>query len=239
MISKIKAISKFESNLKGINNPTIVRRVRSFNLKKLDSFRNALSIVNKGDIIWQHNEDFHVVGMYIMKGDSHKFSRNIIDLIASGITTTDEFIKLWDASNNNSQYGYIPKVKISVTNEERMKQKSFIVYDKSKGYKSTSNIKGFSGIPHRTHLIPVQITGIEKHEGLLIDFDGWLNSVDINHFEKIVLEISEEMDIIWKNEVFIEDGNLHFKNTIFSQCYEILAQKEWVDDRWYYWWSND
>lgn len=239
-----------------LNNGTTVHEVQSFNLKGINEIKKALMEIDQGDVVWQHLSigdelvPWHKVAIFIRKGDGKRWNRKLLDLYASGVITLNDFDDAWARSNGDRRTGKIPTVGYSKTSSERVKQVSLIeaagVPDLTRPRKvkfienEDSKIPGrlAVNIPHRTHLISVQTTGIENNSGLLIDYDGWLNTVPMSKFENEILDMNESMDIVWTANVFKKNDGLHFRYSIYSSSFILLKEREWVDDRWTYSWHD-
>lgn len=233
-----KALKRFEKYLKSID-VTPFYEVRSFKINDLEGMKKALSSVEKGTAVWQHTDEWHSVGMYIKAGSGHKFNRKVTNLFRHDITNEKSFRRAWIQQNGNNEIGVFPKAPGDFTSRERQKQKSYIVADQSKENPNSKISGSFKkNQVHRTHLISSQITGIEHSKGFLIDFDGWLNSKPMNEFELKAIDKSDFQDIIWTTNVWIA-GYLHLKYEIYDKDYNLIAEQEWVDDRWQYCWRFD
>lgn len=239
-----------------LKNVTTVHEVKSYLLKNISDIKRALKEIDNGDVVWQHLNigqqvyPWHKAAVYIQKGEGRKWNRKLLDLYASGVVTPEDFDKAWYAQNGDKKMGAMPKARYSKTSNERVKQISLIEatgtpdptkprkinFTENFNSKISQSLK--VNIPHRTHLVNVQTTGIENNSGLLIDYDGWLNMVPINQFENEILNLSEKMDLVWTANVFKKDDGLHFRYSIYSKDFILLKEKEWIDDRWTYLWHD-
>lgn len=145
----------------------------------------------------------------------------------SGIDTNSKFKNAWRKVNgNNFNDGIIPTVKNNYSSQERQKQESFIVAENNNKYPTD-----------RTHLIPLSVTGIECHRGLLIDFDSDLNRNQMNNFEQDSLSLTKNQDIIWISIVKQVKNGLLLKELIFDTQYQMLKYHNFIDNRHnYIWW---
>lgn len=241
-ITKQWALQRFEKVIDNLDVETPIYEVQSIPMNDLHGIQWAISQVPHNTALWQHTDAWHTVAYYIDRGQGYRFNREILDLISSGVDTESKFDRAWDSYNNFSRMGYFPRSRSSKTSSSRMSQKSYIVADLSRGCNPRSKIKGrfTKNMIHRTHLISSQITGIESHKGLLIDFDGWLNAKPLNDFERSVLQYTKTHDIIWVANVWHSNKGLHFQYTMYNPDWTIYKRQEWIDDRWtYLWWIDD
>ncbi|EDP6423498.1 hypothetical protein FVI60_08945 [Campylobacter jejuni] len=241
-ISREFALKKFNNVLKNVRyGGTPIREVISVSLDTLDNIKKVITMLPPHTAIWQHNMNYHFVAIYIEKGRGYSYSRDFLDLISDGVDTEEKFLDAWESINGSKEIGKIPKTQHQATKTSRQKQSSYIVADVGAGENKQSKIEGKlngNGVD-RTHLISSQITGIENHKGLLIDYDSWLNRIPINKFEIQALKISNYRDIVWTTMVYQKSDGLHFKCIIYNENFEILMQNEWIDDRWKYIWKFD
>ncbi len=244
-VSKQSAIEQFNRTLEHINRGgTSVREVITFPLNTIHNIKKTLQIVGPEVVVWQHTNLYHTVAMYIPKGKGNNYSRIMLDLIAKGITNEKAFKELWRKFNGDNDKGDYPILEGgSTTANSRKKHASYIVVDQDIPPKENSSIDGKS--PQlkidRTHLIPAGITGIESHKALLIDFDGWLNEVPMNKFERTIIDKTRHQDIVWiayvKNQVINNSIDWHY--VILDNQYRKISSRKWVDDRWTYIWRFD
>lgn len=243
LISYEEALKKFNRYLAYARmGPTSVYEVKSFSINNVSGLKSALDQVPRSSAIWQHTDKWHVAAIYIPANTGFKFSRKITNLFSHGIVDKDSFRKAWIETNGNYEYGVFPKKPGDAPSNARVKQASYIVADRRYPENEHSKIPGSfkKNETHRTHLISSQITGIEHHRGLLIDFDGWLNSNPMNQFETKVLNMTKEQDIVWSANIWIgSDNYLHWKYLIYDKNYHLITEKEWIDDRWTYIWRFD
>lgn len=223
------------------NGGTRVYEVTSFPLNTLEGKQRAIASVPHHSAIWQHTDKYHVAMIYIDYGHGKEFNRTMLDLIADGVDTLDEFRERWLEKNGDLTRGMFPTVKSSLTSSLRAKQASYIVTDFNVQPNPHSRIHGESHplTTHRTHLISAQTTGIENHRGLLIDFDGWLNSKPLNQFENTMLNHAKFKDLIWTTTVWQAIDGLHYQYVMYNNDWSVFAAQEWVDDRWTYFWTYD
>lgn len=219
---------------------TAVREVQSFAINTLAGRKRALSLVSHNTAVWQHTNRWHVAMIYIDQGTGFRFKRDYLDLYAAGCQTIDQFDQLWVALNG-CEPGIMPKARGSKTSTVRRQQHSYIVANQSLEPNTASKIAGDLPISqvHRTHLITSQVTGIENNKGLLIDYDGWLNSNPMNEYELMILEKNHEQPIIWNALVWQQIDGLHFRYEMYNPDWTLLDASEWVDDRWQYFWYYD
>ena len=238
-----KALNRFLHYLNfAKEGPTPVYEVVSFRINNLDGIKLALGQVMKGAVVWQHTDKWHTAAIYIKKGEGRKFSREIINLFSHGVDNVVAFQKAWVKENGRYEWGVFPKFPGSYANGVRRQQESYIVaamnYPENKNSKIPGSFK--KNQVHRTHLISAQITGIESQKGLLIDFDGWLNTNLMNQFEIKILDLTEKQDVVWTANVWIpEDNHLHWRYSMYYKDYRLIAEQEWIDDRWVYVWHYD
>lgn len=218
---------------------TAVYEAKSEPINKPIAQRRVLSSVPPNSAVWQHTETYHVAMIYIEQGHGHNFGRKWLDLIASGVTTENQFRHAWIKENGEVSKGFVPNVKRSVTSQARSKQESFIVANLKAGENPKSTIYGNLHNVHRTHLISAQITGIEKHKGLLIDFDGWLNSKPLNDYEQSVIDLTKVQDVVWVATIWRSSKGLSFRYTIYNKAWTLLDSFTVTDDRWQYLWYYD
>lgn len=244
LITYDQALAKFKRYLKfAQEGATPVYEVRSFELNNVFGVKLALEQVPKGAVVWQHTDKWHTAAVYIKSGHGHKFNRKALNLFSHGVTSEAEFERAWINTNGEYERGVFPKSPGDYTAGVRRQQESYIVAAKNYPENKNSKIPGSlkKNIPHRTHLISAQTTGIESHKGLLIDFDGWLNMNPMNQFEIGILDLSDQQDIIWTVNIWIDpkDHWLHWHYQMYDSQYNLIAQKEWIDDRWVYIWRYD
>lgn len=243
LITYNQALEKFEKYLAFYKaGATPVYEVRSIAINNRVGVRRVLNAVEKGSAVWQHTDKWHTAAICIQKGYGRKFSRQVLNLFKHGVTDKESFEKAWVKQNNAFDLGVFPRAPGSFTSQIRKQQTSYIVYDKNQGENKLSKITGSyeKNQVHRTHLISSQTTGIEKNKGLLIDYDGWLNSNPMNQFETKILDLSDDQDIVWTANVWRDRNNdLHFKYVMYDKNYHKIAEKEWIDDRWTYLWYFD
>ncbi|EKZ0201703.1 hypothetical protein AAK913_11990 [Enterococcus faecium] len=240
-ICKELAIYKFVGQLERVKKGAVpVHEVKSFPINTFLGAQKAIGNVKKGAVVWQHTNKWHSAITYVKKGYGFSYNRDMMDLIASGIDTVDKFEEKW-YERNLGDIGYIPKAKSSRTSSSRKGQASYIVADFNKGENTFSTIEGSlqTNIPHRTHLISAQITGIENHKGLLIDFDGWLNINPLKSFENKVLELTKKQDIIWTVNIWQSKEGLNYQYIMYDSDWKLIKKNHWVDDRWSYIWYYD
>lgn len=244
LISYDQALDKFIYYLEfAQEGATTVYEVKSFPINNLMGIKMALSQVPDGSAIWQHTDKWHTAAIYIKAGQGHKFNRKVMNLFSHGITSEAKFQQAWIQENGEYDKGVFPKCKGDYTSSVRKYQASYIVVAENIPENQNSKIVGSlpRNRPHRTHLISAQTTGIENHKGLLIDFDGWLNMNPMNQFELSVLDISEKQDVVWTANIWIDENDhlLHWLYQMYDANYNLIARKEWVDDRWTYIWRYD
>lgn len=243
-ISRDLALTKFNTVLSNVRNGgTAVREVVSLSLDNLDGIKRAFSIVPHHTAIWQHTDTIHFAGIYIEQDKGFSYSREYLDLISAGIDTDIKFLNAWNEVNNGGDFGSVPKTKHQATKTSRQQHESYIIADKELGMNVNSAIvgkmrNGRDGVD-RTHLISSQITGIENHKGLLIDYDSWLNRTPMNKFEMNVLKMNKSRDVIWTSLVWQNNDGLHLRYTMYDSRYNPIATNEWTDDRWQYIWRYD
>lgn len=214
---------------------TEVREVKKYPLNRISGLQKALSVAGHNVAIWQHDWDFHVAAIYIEKGTGFNYNRAIYNLYkSSNVKTIADFKKSWIKTNGSiAGDGQIPKVRIDHASDERSKQKSYIVA-KAPGKNDINDQID------RTHLIPLSVTGIEYHKGLLIDFSASLNRQDMNDFEKKSLNLTKQQDIIWASIVFpTKDNYLAIREIVFNKEWKILGSKTFTDRKNAYWWFNE
>jgi len=240
-ISKDWAVKLFTKQLENIHQPpTNIYEVQSFPINNLIGAQRALNQVDHGSALWQHTDLWHTALIYIEKGSGIKFNRTLVDLISAGIDSPEKFGEFWD-EENDSAMGYLPKAPSSKTSRVRMKQTSYIVADLNEGEIIPSSIDGnlSPNVPHRTHLISSMTTGVESHKGLIIDFDGWLNSNPLKHFESKIIDLSFTQDIVWTANIWRDSHGLYFKYIMCDSNFQVIDQAQWYDDRWSYIWYYD
>lgn len=239
--TKKQAIERFSEQLKSIDEgATPIYEVRTFPIDTLLGAQKAIGSVEKGSAIWQHTTSWHTAMIYIEKGRGYRFNRDMLDLVASGIDDIEKFEELWDSVNEGLETAYFPKTTKKKTSSMRMGQASYIVSDFNKGEKEESKLGSLTkNNTHRTHLISVQVTGVERHKGLLIDYDGWLNMNAIKRFETEILKKSTVMDLIWTTNIWLDAAGLHWKYVIYDGNWMVVKEQEWTDDRWHYIWYYD
>lgn len=221
---------------------TPVYEVVSYPINNVEGVKKALHSVPTGAAVWQHTDKWHTAAIYIKAGYGRKFSRQIINLFAHGITSEEDFKRIWIEQNGEYELGVFPKSSGSYPTASRKKQASYIVVDKNKPENEDSKIEGSfqTNQVHRTHLISAQTTGIEQNKGLLIDFDGWLNTNPMNQFETRMLNLAKHQDLVWTANVWIgKDEYLHFKYQMYDKNYKLIEEEEYIDDRWTYLWYYD
>lgn len=149
----------------------------------------------------------------------------------SGVKTPRKFKQAWLKENGNYDVdGKIPIVKTDFAGNERVKQESYIVAELN----STTQ---FKHPIDRTHLIPLPVTGIEFHRGLLIDFDGQLNRGAMNEFEAKVLKKTEYKDIIWVAVVFsTKKHNLAIREIAYDSNWNLICHQTFIDKNHKYYW---
>lgn len=243
LISYTDALKRFQQFLAFARvGPTVVYEIVSYPLNNIEGIKKALESVPKGSAVWQHTDKWHTAATYIKAGYSRKFNRQVINLFAHGITTKDDFRRVWEEQNGDYELGVFPKAAGSYSSEIRKKQASYIVADRNRPENSDSKIPGsfINNQVHRTHLISAQTTGIEQNKGLLIDFDGWLNTNPMNQFETKMLNLAKHQDLVWTANVWIgQDEYLHFKYQMYDKNYKLIDKAEYIDDRWTYLWYYD
>ncbi|MGX5378177.1 hypothetical protein ACWCL1_08040 [Ligilactobacillus sp. LYQ135] len=212
---------------------TSVHQVKTCPLTDLSNLKLKLKEVDDNSVIWQHNRQYHMVAMYIKKGTGYSYNRDIYDLYYSGVNTLAKFRKQWEKTNHNLRLEYdgkIPKTTKSKSSNDRRKQKSYIVAEQTA-----------QTLVDRTHLIPVSVTGIEYHRGLLIDYDREANRGGMNDFERQVLKINTEKDIIWTTSVFPskKKKGLVLRYIIFNHDWKIIKKKDFIDTKNIYNWYVD
>ena len=215
--------------------------VVSFSLNNIFGIQRAIGNVGKNAVVWQHTESEHIVAMYLPRNDANKFNRDLLDLIANGVINEQKFIDVWQEQNGNGKH-FFPKVSNnSRTSNERRKQASYIVSDFNKGENKDSKLQGGlkKNITHRTHLITFRATGIERHKGLLIDFDGWINTCLMVEAEGKIIDINREKDIIWTTKVYRTKDGLHVEYNVYDENYNLIFHETFIDDRWTYVWYYD
>jgi hypothetical protein len=235
------ALSRFQEVLSAVkhNVATDVYEARSLNLNSIKNQKKMLESVPHGSAIWQHTETYHIAMIYIERGKGQRFNRTLLDLIASGVDTDAKFKRAWLAKNKGNM-GTFPTVKSSRTSQVRQSQASYILARQSVPANPNSRIPGNLNVTHRTHLISAQTTGIESHKGLLIDFDGWLNSKPMNDYETEMLQVTTKQDVIWTAFVARDrKGFLHFRYIMYNKHWQVISSQEWIDDRWTYEWRVD
>lgn len=210
---------------------TEVREVQSYHLNQLNGLKKAISCVGTNVAIWQHEWDYHVAAIHIKKGNGFRYNRSIYNLYQSGIKTPHKFKQAWLKENGDyDSDGKIPTVKTDFAGNERNKQESYIVARLDQDTKLKNPID-------RTHLIPLPVTGIEFHRGLLIDFDGKLNRGSMNEFENKILKLSAYKDIIWITIVFITPKNgLAIREIAYDENWKLISSKTFIDINHYYYW---
>lgn len=219
---------------------TPVYEVRTYPINNRCGVEVAIKSVAHGSALWQHTDSWHTALIYIEAGKGIRFSREVLDLIATGVNSEAQFRNSWIAKNGNKEIGFFPRPKYSRTSVSRRSQSSYIVADQAKENPESKILGSLKrNITHRTHLISSQTTGIENHKGFLIDYDGWLNTMPMKNFEDSVLELTKKQDIIWTANVWRASDGLHLKYVMYDKNFQIVAQKEWVDDRWTYIWYVD
>lgn len=241
-ISKEQAIHRYTGVLNNLKNGgTKVYEVRSFAMNTDSGVMRALQNVSAGDVVWQHTNKWHSAAIYIQQGKGYEYHRNILDLIGKGVDSVEKFSFLWDQYNDGRITGVIPQIGGSATSTSRQKQMSYVVANLSKGELRPNHISGSltNNVPHRTHLISSQVTGIENHRGLLIDFDGWLNMNPLNNFEQDTLKMTRHEDVIWTVQVWPSTKGLCFEYRMFDIEWNLVSEHLWVDDRWEYIWYFD
>ena len=241
IITRDYAIKKFNTILDNVNNGgTDVYEVTSANIFSLSKALKYINQVDPNTVLWQHTPTHHVACVYVKQNTGFAYNRDYLDLIANGIDSEEKFREAWRQKNGKSPQGHFPAIEKSATKSQRVKHESYIVADLN-SENPNSKIPGSLSPNHvdRTHLISSQITGIERHKGLLIDFDSWLNRTPMNKFETYILRMSNNQDIIWLAFVWQESDGLHWKYTMLDNQGTILSERQWVDDRWTYIWKYD
>lgn len=219
---------------------TEVQEIVSYPINTFLGIQRAINSIEKGTAIWQHTPTWHTACIYIKKGEGFKYNRDLLNLIASGVETVNDFLFAWKMMNGNEDRGFMPTTRRSKTSNIRKGQASYIVADFNKGENVNSLLGSLTkNIPHRTHLISAQVTGIERHKGLLIDYDGWLNSIEMNAFETEMLKRTNESDLIWTANIWKSVDGLHWRYVMYNPDYTVYEKKEWIDDRWHYLWYYD
>lgn len=243
LISYDEAYRRFQRYLGYfIKGATPVYEVRSFSLADISGIKKALGRIKHGSAIWQHTDQWHVAAIYIDKGEGFRFSRKVTNLFAHDVISEEQFKQAWEETNGPYDWGVFPRKPGSAATHARKKQASYIVADRNKPENEQSSIEGSfkRNEVHRTHLISSQVTGIEYHKGLLIDYDGWLNVNPMNQFESEMLDLSNNQDLVWTATIWLDNQrNLHWRYRMFNSEYQLIAEKEWVDDRWSYIWRYD
>jgi hypothetical protein len=233
-----KALSWYENNLaKLYEGPTGVYELKSFALKSTDDLKKALMFTDTGSAIWKHTDNYHAAAIYIKRGHGQRYSRKFMDLVAAGIDNPDKYKEY--VSKQEQDLEDFLEIKSSKSSSVRQQQASYIVADLDSEPNLASKIPGKNGKVHRTHLISVKTTGIENNKGLLIDYDGWLNSKPMNEFERRILSLSNHQDIIWTTFIYKNEAGLHWRYVMLDQHFKVINQKEWIDDRWKYYWFYD
>lgn len=224
---------------------TTVYEVRSKPLTVPRTICEMLEQLNPGDVIWQHTPQYHVAAVKIIKGHGWDYGRNYLDLIYNGIDTPEKFEAAWAKRNGkNAREGYVPRSdkNTSVTSAVRAQQESYVVA-KSLTPNRNSKIAGSLGIDgdsvDRTHLIPVTVTGIENHKGLLIDYDSWLNRNPMVKFEQEVLKLNRYKTLYWIAFIQQLKVGLVWRYYIFDLNHQLVRKARWIDDRWDYEWWHD
>ena len=238
-----EALEKFEKQLTTYffypNNLKSVE-ITDYKINTFLGMQRAINAYEKNVPLWQHSKEWHTAMIYIYQGNGFQFNRNMLDLIRNGINSSEKFVESWKETNNGEWYGIMPRTTNSVTSSERRKQASYILANLNKEPNPNSKLGSiYKNIPHRTHLISSQVTGIENDKGLLIDYDGWLNSIPMNRFETEILEETERRSLVWVANVWRENDGLHLKYTIYNTDWTIYREQEWIDDRWEYVWRYD
>lgn len=240
------ALQQYKTVLNNMKHPTPVVQVVTFPINTSTGVWKALHAVKPLTAIWQHTATSHTAAIWIPRGQGYRFNRTAMDLIMSGVNTPGKFLQAWQEKNGDVDYGYFPSAKSSQSSQIRHQQLSYIVADLDRGERYESRLPSLNqNRVDRTHLISEQITGIESHRGLLIDFDGYLNSNPMNKFEQTVLTQTRKYDLLWICNVWRTGFNtpnetLHFRYDIkFASDGRTLVSKEWSDDRWYYLWFID
>lgn len=202
---------------------TNVYQVTTCRLKDMANLKKKLRMVEKNSVIWQHTHDYHMCAIFIRKGTGYNYNRDIYDLYCSGVNTLSKFRYRWKKLNHNLKKDYdgkIPQTSQSKSSNDRRNQESYIVA------KQTLRTH-----VDRTHLIPVSVTGIECHRGILIDYDSHLNRGPMNEFEQTILKITMQQDIIWTATVFpsTKKEGLVLRYIIFNKEWEMLKKKDFID----------
>lgn len=241
--TKDEAVARFEQQMTTLffypNNLKSIE-ITDYKINNFLGMQRAINAYEKNTPLWQHSTQWHTAMIYIYKGNGFSFNRNMIDLIKSGVDTKEKFLLTWDIINEGADYGIIPTTTKSPTSIDRKRQASYILANLNKEPNPLSQLGSIpKNIPHRTHLISSQVTGIENDKGLLIDYDGWLNSIPMNQFETEILNETEKRSLIWVANVWKETDGLHFKYSIYNVDWTLYREKEWVDDRWEYIWRYD
>lgn len=239
------AVERFNEMLERPATP--VYEITSEPVRTLASMKKYIDEVGPNVALWQHTQLYHTAMIYIQKNHGKQFNRKLLDLIHSGVDTEAKFQKEWVKRNKNLGEGVFPSLKSSYTTSARAQQKSYVVVDRHFKPNPNSRIEGTlpTGEVHRTHLISAQTTGIENHRGLLIDYDGWLNTTPLNEFEDQILEATNYQSLIWIAQVWATDSdqgrltNMHYRYLIYRTDWTLFAKQEWVDDRWHYQWFVD
>lgn len=244
LITYEEALKRFMTYLKfAEEGATPVYEVRSFAINNLAGIKTALGQVPLGSVVWQHTSKWHTAGIYIKKNNGRKFSRQVINLFSHGVTNEKAFKELWIATNGAYERGVFPKCKGDYPATVRKSQLSYIVAAQNIPENLKSKIPGtfHKNQVHRTHLLSAQTTGIESHKGLLVDFDGWLNVNPMNQFETKILNLTTQQDIVWTANLWIDENDhlLHWLYQMYTGNYDLIAKKEWIDDRWTYIWRYD
>ena len=213
---------------------------RQFALNRTANIKRAMQLYPPGTPIWQHTPWWHTAMIHIVRGHVIDFNRQLVNLIASGVTTVAKFKQAWVKTNGSTRdQGSWPDV---VTNDyvgkTRQKQCSYIVADQSVP-KKTSRLPTTTVAVDRTHLIPFSVTGVENNPGLLIDFDAWLNRNPMEEFERTMQAHAKLGDVYWITLVLPIHGNLQVRYFIYDEHWLPIQHRFFTDDRWEYIWSYD
>lgn len=240
------ALYQFKNVLHNLQHPTKVVQVVTFPINTSTGVWKALHAVPPLTAVWQHTATSHTAAIWIPRGQGYRFNRGVIDLISSGVNTPGKFLAAWQLKNGDVDFGYFPTAKGSATSSVRQTQMSYIVADFDRGIRRTSKLPSLAkNRVDRTHLISEQITGVESHRGLLIDFDGYLNANPMNKFEQTVLTQTKKYDLLWICNVWrtgfgTPQEALHLRYDIkLAKDGSTLVSHEWIDDRWWYLWFMD
>lgn len=196
-------------------------------LRKFADVKRVMDKVGSGVVVWQHNRLFHASAILLEpnseRNDHYPYSRDVLNLVASGITGEDiRQIPKEDIGNLD-----LPKAGLDVVGTARGKLQELVVVDTENNIKGIIQeqkvLKGRNTGTDKTHLITAQMAGIEAHAGVLVDYSATLNEGPMNDFEAGVMRYLETRRgvsgrrILWTSYVWRDEDGMHLQHRPYLQ----------------------